>query len=114
MGPRSCGLLGAIGLALIAALLLSGGSDSAGSNAVSSRRAEALAPSYLAERPAEAARLALAGDRLDPSVEGELSMAAVAADSTGIKRVIETGSKRVDAPPPRSSPPSTGLHRWSS
>jgi WD40 repeat protein len=95
MSARLWGICGAAGLALIVALLVVGGGNSR--TAISSERAEALAPSYLAEQPGDAARLALAGYRLDPSTQGELSMATVAADSAGVRRVIETGSHRVDA-----------------
>jgi hypothetical protein len=105
VSSRAWAVCGGLGVALILALLLlgngGGGRDRA---SILSRRAEALAPSYLAERPGEAARLALAGYRLDPSVEGELSMASVAADSARVRRVIETGARQVVAtdwaPPP--------------
>ncbi|HEU4943811.1 MAG TPA: WD40 repeat domain-containing protein, partial [Solirubrobacterales bacterium] len=67
-----------------------------------SRRAAAegamtLAPRYLADRPGDAARLALAGNHLDPSVATELAMLSVAVDSAGIERVVDGGPARVTA-----------------
>lgn len=83
-----------IALAALLLLLDQGGSSGEGDWGL---RVTTLAPSYLDRDPGRAARMALAGDRLDPSEAAQFSMLAVAADSAGVERVIETGSARVTA-----------------
>jgi Anaphase-promoting complex subunit 4 WD40 domain len=54
-------------------------------------RARSIAAKDLASRPGRAAVLALAADRLEPSVPAELSMLSAALHNSGIERVLTTG-----------------------
>jgi WD40 repeat protein len=99
-GPSRRHLLIALGVLLVAVLLSLVLHSSNGDGAKIKNVAEgtlAIAPRYLDERPGVAARLALAGDRLKPSVAAELSMLSVAIDSAGVERVIDGGSAEVTA-----------------
>jgi len=76
-------------LAVVVVSLLSGGDDSA-DRELAAQRAIASVPGLTEDDPRRAALLALAADRLAPSVESQLAMARVAATGRGVDRVIET------------------------
>lgn len=64
---------------------------------MAARNAAVTAPVYLADKPRQAALTALASQRLDPSLESEMAMLAIAGAQRGVKRVISTGSPQVEA-----------------
>lgn len=88
-------LLGIAALAVIVLSLISAGDESAGRAAA--ERAAVSAPGVLGAQPGEAALLALASYRLDPSTDREFTMLGVAADEDGIERVIDTGAAQATA-----------------
>jgi hypothetical protein len=78
-------VLGAIGAALTGC---GGGGRGSSEQA---RTAASLARKDLASKPRQAALLALAADRIEPSVPAELSMLSVALKSAGVERVLGNG-----------------------
>jgi hypothetical protein len=76
-----------VALGLVVAAGCGGGGDS-GTGKANGSTAASLAAKELASRPRRAALLALAAERLEPSVPAELSMLGVALGSPGIERVL--------------------------
>jgi WD40 repeat protein len=60
-------------------------------------RARVIAPSLTAGESGRAPLLALAADRLQPSLPAQLAMLEVAIEGQGIERVLQTGAKNVTA-----------------
>jgi WD40 repeat protein len=81
----------------IIVLLLGRGEGAPSNSSNASQRAMVLATGLPAAESVSAARLALAGDRLDPGPAGEIAMLEVALGSAGVERVIQTGARRVTA-----------------
>jgi WD40 repeat protein len=98
---RRVGRTAAIALILVAALVGvlsargSGGSSDRAANAA--QRAAVIAPGMGLSQARRAALLALAGDRLQPTVAGEEAMLEVALRSSGVERVLESDASRITA-----------------
>jgi WD40 repeat protein len=88
-----------LGLLVIAvlgvALVLSRGGSAPTREEDAAQRAGVLARSLTAGEGGRAAWMALAGERLHPSVVGQLGMLEVALEGSGVERVIETGADQV-------------------
>jgi hypothetical protein len=96
MGRRLMVGLGVLVIAaLVAALVLSRGGSAPTGEEDAAQRAGVLARSLTAGEGGRAAWMALAGERLHPSVVGQLGMLEVALDGNGVERVIETGAAQV-------------------
>ena len=85
------GALLLLGTASVTVSGCGGGGGRATADPPAGRRAESIAAARLSSDPRGAALLAIAADRFDPSVEAEMSMLAVAADSDGVERVLGDG-----------------------
>jgi WD40 repeat protein len=96
MPRRGVALLCLTGLGVLVALMASRDGDESPVEAAA-QRAAVIAPFHLADRPRQAALAALASQRLDPSLESEMAMLAVAGAQRGVQRVISTGSPAVEA-----------------
>lgn len=90
-------LLVGVAAAVLVVALSADHQDGSEAGRKAARRASVEALGFLDRDPALAARLALAGERLDPTSSGEMAMLAVAAHSAGIERVIDPGDAPVSA-----------------
>ncbi len=78
-------------------VVLHGSDDSSGRATNAAQRASVIASGLGPQKARDAALLALAGDRLHPTLDGEEAMLDVALDSTGVEKVLESGAEQVTA-----------------
>lgn len=90
-------VLALIAVGIVLVLSGGGGGTASGAAADAAQRARVIAPGLTPDEAGQAALLALAGDRLQPGVAGEMAMLEVALKGSGVERVIETGANRVTA-----------------